>query len=89
MPSKRGRIAAPSVDHLKPDKFKDYSTLGELSFMLGKDRDWIRKLERQDRLPKAKRVKIGEIEIRLYSPAQVEEIKQIFNRMRPGRPRGR
>lgn len=88
--TKRGptlRNAAPKVDHLKPAKFKGYLTLGELARRVGKDKDWIRRLERADRLPKARRHKVGAIEVRLYSPARVREIEEIFSQMRRGRPR--
>lgn len=77
----------PRVDHLKPDKFKHYLTISELARIIGKDKSWILKLERAGRLPEGIRHKIGSIEVRLYSPAQVEEIQQIFSTMRPGRPR--
>lgn len=81
------RLKPPKVDHLKPDKFKNYLTLSELARHVGKDKDWIRKLERAGRLPEPTRHKIGQNEIRLYSPAAVKEVETIFKGMRPGRPR--
>lgn len=80
-------VKPPSVKHLKPDKFQHYLTIGELARIVKKDVSWIRKLEREGRVPEGTRHKIGSIEIRLYSPAQVQEIKEIFSMMRPGRPR--
>lgn len=71
----------------KPEKFQDYLTIGELSLRVGRGRLWLRKLERDGRIPKAKRHKTGQIEIRLYSPSQVEEIEQILSTMRPGQKR--
>jgi hypothetical protein len=75
------------VDHLKPEKFKGYLTLGELAREVGKDPSWIKKLERKGRVPEAKRHRIGKIQVRLYSPGAVQEMKQIFAAMRPGRPK--
>lgn len=74
------------VQQWKPKGYEDWLTLGELSVKLNKDKDYLRRLERDDRLPIAKRVRRGELEIRLYSPAQVAECQQIMSRMRPGRP---
>lgn len=76
-----------NVNHLKPEKFKNYLTLGELVREVGKDESWIRRLERAGKLPAAKRHRIGELSIRLNSPAAVEEIKLIFSKMHPGRPK--
>jgi hypothetical protein len=75
------------VEQMKPAKFKDYLTLGELALAVGRDKSRIRKLERAGKLPEGIRHKIGRMEVRLYPPARVEEIKQIFSQMRPGRPR--
>lgn len=71
----------------KPPKFAHYLTLGELSAHVGKDRDYMRRLERQDRLPIPTRHKMGKLSVRLYSPAQVREVEEIFKSMRRGRPR--
>lgn len=89
MPRKEKSIHAPvKAAHLKPKRFKDYLTLGELARLVDKDSSWLRKLERDDRIPKPIRHQIGEIEVRLYSPAKVEEIKQILSTLRRGRPKG-
>jgi hypothetical protein len=74
-------------DQFKPEKFAHYLTLGELADHVERNRDYMRRLERQGRLPEAKRHKVGKLSIRLYSPAQVREIETIFSRMRRGRPR--
>jgi hypothetical protein len=76
------------VSYLKTAKFQDYLTLKELSDYVEKDPSWIRHLERVGRIPKAARVKRGKILIRLWSPAQVEEIQGIIAQHRPGRPKG-
>lgn len=75
------------LDFLKPERFRDYVTISELSRIVGKDISWLRRLERRGRIPKASRVTRGELEVRLWSPAQVIEIKEILSHMTPGRPR--
>lgn len=77
----------PNVEHLKPEGFEDYMTLGELARHVNKDKDWLRKLERAGRIPVGKRRKLGKIQVRLYSPARVSEIADILSKMKPGRPR--
>ena len=76
------------VDHLKPPKFKHYLTLGELSRRVKKDRDWIRRLEREGRIPEGIRHRVAGQQIRLYPPARVREIEEFFSNQRPGRPKG-
>jgi hypothetical protein len=76
------------VSFLKPARFKDYVTISELSRITAKDISWLRRLERAGRIPEASRVKRGELEVRLWSPTQVDEIKEILSRMRVGRPSG-
>jgi len=71
----------------KPDGYEEWLTLGELAVRVKRHKDYLRRLERQDRIPIPKRVKRGALEIRLYSPAKVKEIIEILSRMRPGRPR--
>jgi hypothetical protein len=78
---------SPKVDHLKPKKYKDYLTIGEVAQKLRRDVSRLKDMERQDRIPKAVRHKVGKLEIRLYSPAAVEEIEVIFAGLRPGRPK--
>jgi hypothetical protein len=86
----RGVVTPPSeikVGHMKPAKFMHYLTLGELSVLTGKDESWLRKLERRGTIPEAARHELGELSIRLYSPAHVREIVGILKTLRPGRPR--
>lgn len=75
------------VSGFKPDKFADYLTLGELAFEVGKDKDWLRKLERRGTIPPGIRHRVGKIEVRLYPPSRVREIEAILKTLRPGRPR--
>lgn len=85
-----GRVTnamARDVAYLKPLKFKTYLTLSELSKKVGRDPSWIRALERDGRIPKAARVKRGELQVRLWSPEQASEIETIIAQHRPGRPR--
>lgn len=77
----------PQVGHLKPEKFRDYLTVAEVARKVGRDVSRIKALEREDRLPKPVRHKVGKLEVRLYSPAAVEEIETIFRGLKPGRPR--
>lgn len=74
------------VGYLKPERFKEHVTIAELGRIVGKDISWLRKLERRGTIPAAVRVKRGELEVRLWSPAQIEEIKAIFQNMKIGRP---
>lgn len=72
---------------IKPARYADYLTVGELAVAVDKTTTWLKRLERQGRIPKPARVKRGQLEFRLYSPSQVEEIREILSQMRPGRPR--
>ena len=74
------------VNYLKPAKYQDYLTIGEVCEEVDKRPKWIKQLERDGRIPKALRVKRGKVELRLWSPAQVREIKQILSTHRVGRP---
>jgi hypothetical protein len=75
------------VQHMKPDGFQEYVTITELSRIVSKDISHLRRLERADRIPRAHRVQVGQLQVRLWSPEQVEEIKEVLSRMRVGRPR--
>jgi hypothetical protein len=73
------------VSYMKPKKFWNYLTLNEVSQAVDRDRTRILQLEREDRIPRASRVKVGMLRVRLWSPAQVDEIQDVFSKMRPGR----
>lgn len=75
------------VGYLKPAKFQHYLTITELANEVGRTISWLRLLERDDRIPKAIRVKRGKLQVRLWSPEQVQEIKEIIATHRPGRPK--
>ncbi len=75
------------LSFLKPAKFQDYLTITELARFVGKDVTWIKRLEKEGRIPKAARHYQGENAIRLWSPSQVQEIKTIFQNMKLGRPK--
>jgi len=81
------RLNMRDVSFLKPEKFQDYLTLTELSRAVNKDTSWLKHLERDGRIPEAARVKHGALLVRLWSPAQVTEIREILSQMRPGRPK--
>jgi hypothetical protein len=74
------------IAYLKPARFKDYLTLSEVARAVNRDPSWIRLLEGDRRIPKAHRIQRGQVSVRLWSPAQVEEIKKILSEMRVGRP---
>jgi len=76
------------LSYLKPKKFQKHVTITELARIVNRDVSRLRQLDREGRIPEAARITRGTLEIRLWSPAQVEEIKEIFSNMRPGRPRG-
>ena len=79
-------ISTPRTMVFKPARFQNHVTITELSRIVNKEVSWLRQLERDDRIPKAARVKAGKLEIRLWSPDQVEEVKRIIGNMRVGRP---
>jgi len=74
------------VSYLKPSKFQHYLTITEVARACNRDISWIRKLEAEGKIPTAKRVKRGELEVRLWSPGDLREIQTILAAMRPGRP---
>lgn len=76
------------LEYLKPRKFQDHLTIMELSRYVGKDSTWLKRLEREGRIPQAARVQMGQLSIRLWSPEQVQEIVEILAEMKPGRPPG-
>lgn len=78
---------ARDVSYLKPTRYKEFLTLSEMAALVERDSSWLRLLEREGRIPKAARIKRGAIEVRLWSPAQAEEIQRIIAQHRPGRPR--
>ena len=77
------------MDFVKPPGREDYLTLGEVCTLLKRDPSWIRKLEARNKIPRAHRVPMGALSVRLWSPKQVEEIRQVLSTMKRGRPRGK
>lgn len=80
------RNSMRDVSWLKPEGFEDCMTITEVAREVNRDIAWIRRLERADRIPVAARV--GPNKTRLWTPAQVGEIRVILSKMRRGRPRG-
>jgi len=82
------RMRQTGLEHLKPPRFKDYKTMSEVAAEIPVDGRWLRRLEAEDRIPRAQRVPMGKLEMRLWSPEQVEEIKRIIEGHKVGRPKG-
>ena len=82
------RIPLHSRDlaYMKPERYQYYFTLAEVSREVMRDPSWLRRLEKEDRIPQAHRVKFGSLLVRLWSPGQVDEIKQVISQMKRGRP---
>ena len=83
------RVHMRDVSWIKPEAFQDHLTIHEVARAVNKDPTWIRRLEARGRIPKAARVQVGKLSVRLWSPAQVEEIAEIFSGMKEGYPKGR
>lgn len=82
MPTKG--IPNRDLSYAKPKQFQNYLTIAELGREVGYDISWLRRLEQAGKIPRATRTKQG---VRLWSPAQVEEIKLIKSKQKVGRPR--
>ena len=76
------------TDYMKPKGFEDYLTITEMSRSVDRDISWLRKLEREGRIPEAHRVVVGKLSVRLWSPTQRDEIYIIVNSLKRGRPVG-
>jgi hypothetical protein len=82
-----GRSPKPrDISYFKPARFKNFFTLAEMSREVGCDPSWLRKLERAGRIPTAHRIQRGKLSIRLWSPEQRDEIRQIIAEHQVGRP---
>lgn len=79
-------MARRDLQYIKPTKFQDHYTITELSRHVRRDPSWLKRLERDGRIPTAARVQFGELSIRLWSPNQVDEIAEILSKMKVGRP---
>lgn len=80
------KLRPKNLGYYKPKGYEKHLTLTELGRHVNRDTSWIRQLEASGRIPQAVRVRHGKLKIRLWSPAQVKEIEEIFNRMKVGRP---
>jgi hypothetical protein len=89
VPRKRSGITRTlkKAGMFKPPKYQHWFTLGEIVELLQKDRDWIRKLEREGRIREPKRVQVGDLSVRLYSPEHLEELREFFKSIQVGRPK--
>ena len=82
----RKKLKTRDMHFIKPEGYGDYLTITELSREVNRDISWLRRLERADRIPVAYRIKVGSLSVRLWSPEQVNEIKEVLSQMRVGRP---
>lgn len=82
------RLKMRDVSYAKPKGYENYLTVTEVSRAVKKDVSWLKRLEREKRIPVAHRVKSGALSVRLWSPQQVTEITDILAQMRRGRPKG-
>lgn len=73
-------------DRWKPKNMRNHLTMTELCRVVNRDPSRIKQLEKRGVLPKPVRVKVGELSVRLYSPKEVQQIKQHFKLAKPGRP---
>lgn len=76
------------VDYMKPERFADYLTITEMSRSVDRDVSWLRRLEREGRIPTAHRIQVGKLSVRLWSPSQRDEIYTIVHSFKRGRPKG-
>lgn len=83
----RLKLRQRDLTYLKPEGREDWLTLTELSRAVNRDPRWLRKLEKNKRIPEAYRIQQGQLLVRLWSPEQVSEISEIISNMRRGRPR--
>lgn len=83
------------LSYLKPRNYRHYLTLAELCAWLDtqgekRHKTSIMKLEAEGKIPRAARAQCGQLEIRLWSPVQAEEIlKLLKTTIHPGRPPSR
>jgi len=82
----RNAVLPREMDYFKPARYRNHLTLAEMAREIPCDPSWLRKLERAGRIPMAQRVQRGKLSIRLWSPEQRDEIKQIMANHQVGRP---
>lgn len=76
------------MSYMKPERFQSHMTLSEIAIKVNRDPSTILRLERNEQIPKAQRVRVGKLMVRLWSPKQAEVIQRVIDNLRPGRPRG-
>ena len=81
--------ARDNPERWKPEGFEHYLTMAELCDVVKRDRSRIYKAEREAAkgnimFPVPIRVKVGRLRVRLYSPEEVDKIKQWFKNVKPG-----
>ena len=76
-----------NFDRWKPKTMRNHLTMTELCRVVDRTPARIKQLERVGRIPAPARVKVGRLQVRLYSPAEVTKIKVHFQNAKPGRRR--
>jgi hypothetical protein len=72
----------------KPKQYQHYLTLGEVAAIVNRDRSRIRRAETTGMIAAPIRVNVGRLQVRLYSPEEVNAIVKYFKKAKPGRPKG-
>jgi len=72
---------------IKPKGFEDYLTVMEVARLVKRDRSALARAEKRGKLPRPIRVKVGRLQVRLYSPEEVEQVIEHFKNVKPGRPK--
>lgn len=72
-------------ERVKPKGFEHHLTVLEVARIVNRDRSALARAEKLGRIPKPVRVKVGRLQVRLYSPEEVEKIKEHFVTVKPGR----
>ena len=73
----------------KPEGFEHYLTMAELCRAVKRDPSRVRRAEQAAKrgeivFPSPIRVKVGKLRVRLYSPEEVEEVREWFRNAKPG-----
>jgi hypothetical protein len=74
-------------NRFKPDGMEDHLTVAEVCAIVKRHPTRIKQLEKAGVLPKPIRVKVGRLQVRLYTSQQGKKIEQHFKTAKPGNPK--